>query len=117
MKKFEANPLHGYNDDEIGKAIAYVNSIHHAMRTGEYVEGTRNNMAVDLCCACYVLGIDVNAMAKEALPTTSAYLDFNRRRETIAPYLVSWDCVGGVFGYMLTDLDDYSGKDDVVEIR
>ena len=94
-----------YTEEEAHDAVIALNDIINDFNNNEYVEGTRNNMAVDLSCACHVLNLDpvdtvINSLEKPL--SLHDLTDLRRRVAKIDPYLDDWDqSHGGVFSKML----------------
>lgn len=91
------------SNENIDDAINMLNHLCDAVAHGDYREGTRNNIAVDLACLCYVLGLDPYDVAEEAWQGQSnpARRDLKERLDVIDRYLEDWNNYGGVLSYML----------------
>lgn len=100
-----------YTAEDRELACLMANNILDAIERGEYIEGQRNNMAVDLACMCHVLKADPKLLANEALEEhggkwqSHCSHDIEERLRTISRYLDSWDVYGvhGVFDYMMME--------------
>lgn len=87
----------GYDVDEI---VANMNGLLELLNDGYgYKEGVRNNIAVDLCCYCYVLGIDPIDIVKDLKLSYWQRHDFKNRIGVIEGYLDYWHRTGGVDAY------------------
>jgi hypothetical protein len=105
-----------YSEDEIKKAMDYLNETLAYLNKFGYAAGTRNNLAVDISCYCHVLEIDPMQAAEEAHSFTGYEgPDFNDRLIAIEPYLDGWDVsANGVFDYSF-DVFIGSVKDNRIE--
>ena len=107
-----------YSSDDRELACTILNNILCAISRGEYVEGYRNNMAVDLACAAHVLHVDVMEAVEDpfkSIPDNAMdKLDLKERVNTINGYVRAWDSYSGngVFDYMKTPWE-WKGEPDV----
>lgn len=92
------------------EVVEKINCIYSLLERGEYVEGCRNNVAVDLDILCYMIGIDPKDVAVKAWHpnwpkglTTEGYKDLLERLEVVDDYLWSWENRGGVELFMVAD--------------
>ncbi len=95
-----------YDANQREQAVEIINNILDEMDNGHYTEGCRNDIAVDLTCACYVLGMDSIGLVDDMdLLDHYSFLDFKDRAKTIKRYLSGWDTFGyaGVFDYMVNE--------------
>ena len=97
-----------YDEAQIRRAKIILDNICESLHHGFYMEGRRNDTAVDLCCVCHVLGLDPLKVAEIAwegsycsTPNSRRY-DLQHRVEIINDYLDSWDReTDGVFDKMI----------------
>ena len=104
-----------YDIEDRQRAVKIINCICDFINRGFYFEGHRNNIAVDLACACHVVEVDIDDLRDEALDLTPTnYLNLKNRIKAIKPYLHGWDVFGngGVFDYMLYEFD-WEGEENV----
>lgn len=104
-------------------ACVMINNILDAIKRGDYRQGQRNNMAVDLTCLCHVLEIDAEETAALAFDELGGNTYFDRidlaeRVETIKPYTYAWDAYGpdGVFDYLTMEWE-WKGEPDKIWIK
>lgn len=98
-----------YSDTEIGKALFILNGLCWDLSKGYYLEGGRNDIAVDLCCSCFVLKLDPYMVARKVLQEYAIGTrydmmnDLEDRIEVIDPYLETWNGTppNGVFDFMI----------------
>lgn len=107
-----------YTPENRELACRMLNNILCAISRGEYVEGYRNNMAVDLTCVAHVLHVDAMEVAQdpfESIPDNAMdKLDLKERVDTINGYVRAWDCYSrnGVFDKMRMPWE-WKGEPDV----
>lgn len=92
-----------YSYSEIQQFVEKLNAICEVINKGGYAPGTRNNIAVDLCCVCYVLGLDPMEVAVSVFPEPDDpdLDDLEERVDVIAPYLEYWNSGADIEQYML----------------
>ena len=107
-----------YSPDDRELACTMLNNILSAISRGEYVEGYRNNMAVDLACAAHVLHVDAMEVVQEpfkSIPDNAMIkLELKERIDQINGYVGAWDCYSrnGVFDKMKMPWE-WKGEPDV----
>lgn len=96
-----------YDSDDRIRAMEILNSICDELSYGEYKQGRRNDLAVDLVCCCWVLGLNAEEIAKEAMGdhwNVKVKDDLDRRIVKIEEYCPWWDSESdGVFSKMLNE--------------
>lgn len=89
-----------YHEEHIRAAKDVVNGICAFMKREGWKEGYRNNMAVDLSCACKVIDIDPMYPIRRYIDNSYALRDAEQRIETIAKYADSWEQDNVLFARM-----------------
>lgn len=92
-----------YSFDKIKEFVSQLNSICDALAGGQYVEGSRNNIAVDLSCCCHAVGLDPMEVADMAWADVDDpdRDDLERRVKVIFDYVDFWDDSGDISQYMV----------------
>ena len=101
--------------DDWDKAKHILGCIEKLCQCGGYVQGYRNDIAVDFTCACWVINADPYRVAKELSINDEEYRDLEDRINVIYGYCRSWDDEpNGVFDKMLM-LDTWAGVSEPAE--
>ena len=92
-----------YSFSEVEEFVKKLNSICDVLERGMYREGYRNNIAVDLCICCYVLGLEPTEVAEMAWADSDNkdLADLKERVDVIVEYLNWWNRSSEIDNYML----------------
>lgn len=89
-------------DQKIDKAMKVLVGIFDFVNFDEnYIEGWRNDIAVDFCIACKVLDMNPNVAKGHLNLSTIDMMDLDERINTIIPYADSWYMTGNIWNYSL----------------
>lgn len=122
MIEVKLTDVHPYiNRDEAESYIEMFNGImHEGFKGGKYVEGNRNNLAVDFCCICFALGLDPVDTLKIFVPNmnSSDMIDFIKRAANIKVYLNEWsksDLTDFMFDPFVHQSNSFKAKEAGIE--
>lgn len=107
-----------FTADDVDKAKRMLTTIINRIRIGGYVEGFRNDIAVDISICCYVLDVDPTDLTGEMKRLFELFLsddewDLDERLNVIDDYLKDWALLHNVDGHSIFDycnLMDYWEK-------
>lgn len=91
----------GCSTQQIEMANKVKDGIIKFIKENGWKEGYRNNMAVDMCCACQILDEDPNMIFRNAIKAKHSYDDAFDRVVIIEPYAEQWDLDGEIEEKML----------------
>lgn len=93
-----------YDNEDIEQAFNVANGIIKAIKDGQYIEGKRNDMAVDLCCSMWMLGYGFDEPESVAARLKNeGYLDQDQKADLIDRI----DKLEDYYEYWLNDWDSY----------
>ena len=99
------NEYYGREDGVL--AAECLEGLIQGLKKGGYKKGNRNNIAVDLCCLCYMFDIDPIEVFNEYVHDHFNRLDFKERAIVIDRYCEDWTLrsANGVFDFMFNVFD------------
>ena len=90
----------GHDAEDVKQAVRFINVIISYVRKGGYVEGNRNNIAVDLSCMCKYVGLDVRDVVRDV--EQFDFIDLSKRLTVLDSYVDIWDKYDELFDKMLS---------------
>ena len=94
--KIDAAIKAGFDRSDIDDAVDIINGIYTAISNPGfgYLRGHRNNIAVDLTCACYVIDVDpdiiIGDLASKYRITSVQHLNAYDRIKVVKDYTPAW---------------------------
>lgn len=101
MRTVKIGSYHDPIDDEskLEEAKKVLIGIADSVNDGWYRLGYRNNTAVDLSIACYLLGIDPNVAIDELRLSSDEYMNLRSRVYTVSLYIQQWAQDNDIWSY------------------